>query len=387
MQIGFVDFSKEERNKVLATLKLLSTQTALDELGIGTIRDAYSDILFPGISTIQTRAKYFVLIPYLFELAAKKKLSSGNEFQRWINDHEDKLVGTLLRNSDDNENGIIGKNALRQKRTVKMKPSSIYWSGLRTFELVRNPSISLGAACNIAWSESQKKYETEVKIEGETFDDVTAGQGNIVLFSPIKTEEDFMKTASIELTFKEATYLEGRILKATMSEDSLLAFLLKNRINCNSFDEIPTDNLPAYMKKDYERAKDFADFIIGAHIRYNVIFSNYEDQKMIKTYNSWRSKFIEKNFDLSDILNRVSVNDSTARFCMDFMKGIYDNDVGLVDKLIVIRERNVKGDRSKLLKPKEYLYNNDRRIHYYRLNYRFGTAKTIIADIIKGLGG
>ncbi len=72
MQIGFVDFSKEERNKVLATLKLLSTQTALDELGIGTIRDAYSDILFPGISTIQTRAKYFVLIPYLFELAAKK---------------------------------------------------------------------------------------------------------------------------------------------------------------------------------------------------------------------------------------------------------------------------------------------------------------------------
>ncbi len=27
MQIGFIDFSKEERNKVLATLKLLGTQT------------------------------------------------------------------------------------------------------------------------------------------------------------------------------------------------------------------------------------------------------------------------------------------------------------------------------------------------------------------------
>ena len=57
MQIGFIDFSKEERNKILATLKLLGTQTALDELGIGVIRDAYADILFPGISTIQTRAK------------------------------------------------------------------------------------------------------------------------------------------------------------------------------------------------------------------------------------------------------------------------------------------------------------------------------------------
>ncbi len=72
MQIGFIDFSKEERNKILATLKLLGTQTALDELGIGVIRDAYADILFPGISTIQTSAKYFVLIPYLFNRAGKQ---------------------------------------------------------------------------------------------------------------------------------------------------------------------------------------------------------------------------------------------------------------------------------------------------------------------------
>ncbi len=100
----------------MATLKLLGSQTALDELGIGVIRDAYSDILFPGISTIQTRAKYFVLIPYLFDRAAKQKLSNGNEFYRWIHESEDKLVHTLLKNSDDAENGIIGKNALKQKK-------------------------------------------------------------------------------------------------------------------------------------------------------------------------------------------------------------------------------------------------------------------------------
>ncbi len=72
MQIGFIDFSREERNKVLATLRMLGTQNALDELGIGIIRDAYADIMFPGISTIQTRAKYFVLIPYLFSKAQAK---------------------------------------------------------------------------------------------------------------------------------------------------------------------------------------------------------------------------------------------------------------------------------------------------------------------------
>lgn len=66
MQIGYIDFSKEERDKVLATLKLLTVPSALDELGIGRIRDAFANKLFPGLSTIQTRAKYYVIIPYLF---------------------------------------------------------------------------------------------------------------------------------------------------------------------------------------------------------------------------------------------------------------------------------------------------------------------------------
>ena len=76
MQIGFVDYSHEERNRILSTLKLLGDQTALDELGIGVVRDAYSDLLFPGISTLQTRAKYFILIPYLFQ-SAKEQAEKG----------------------------------------------------------------------------------------------------------------------------------------------------------------------------------------------------------------------------------------------------------------------------------------------------------------------
>ncbi len=53
----------------------------------------------------------------------------------------------LVRNSGAEATGIIGKNALKQKRVVKMKPSSIYWNGLRTFEIVRNPGLSHKAAC------------------------------------------------------------------------------------------------------------------------------------------------------------------------------------------------------------------------------------------------
>lgn len=40
----------------------------LDELGIGSIRDTFSDELFPGTSTIQTRARYFLFVPWIMQM-------------------------------------------------------------------------------------------------------------------------------------------------------------------------------------------------------------------------------------------------------------------------------------------------------------------------------
>ena len=48
MKIGWIDFSKEQRGKVLSVLKLLAEPGAVDEIGIGIIRDSFADILFPG---------------------------------------------------------------------------------------------------------------------------------------------------------------------------------------------------------------------------------------------------------------------------------------------------------------------------------------------------
>ncbi len=64
-QIGWIDFSPTHRNKVMLVMDFFKEQGVIDELGLGTIRDAISDLLFPGTSTIQTRAKYFLLIPWI----------------------------------------------------------------------------------------------------------------------------------------------------------------------------------------------------------------------------------------------------------------------------------------------------------------------------------
>ena len=192
MQIGFIDFSQGERNRILSTLRLLGDQTALDELGIGSVRDAYADLLFPGISTLQTRAKYFVLIPYLFaqgeRLVQRGKLRSGKEFLTWLNGEEDRLVPVLVEHSRPGETGIIGSNALKQKRTVKMKPSAIYWSGLRTLGIVRRDKLSLPLACTLTVQRAKQQQALERNTEGETYDAQTAGDTGEALFLPIHPE-------------------------------------------------------------------------------------------------------------------------------------------------------------------------------------------------------
>ena len=63
MNLGWIDFSDNDRKKTMDVLRLFQEQGAVDELGIGVIRDGFANSFFPGTSTIQTRAKYFFIIP------------------------------------------------------------------------------------------------------------------------------------------------------------------------------------------------------------------------------------------------------------------------------------------------------------------------------------
>lgn len=386
MRIGFIDFSTEERNKVLSTLRLLDKQTALDELGIGMLRDFYADQLFPGISTIQTRAKYLVLIPYLFrQMEQQAGALSERDALAWLQGREDRLVGVLMANSPG-ENGIIGSLARKQKRAVKQKPSTIYWGALRTYGIVRADRISLATACRAAVYGAKRKKELEPKTDGETYDDSTAAHSGRALFSPLRLDYDLAREASIRLTRKEAEYIEEHIMRAPGSRDSLLAFLLRNRIRCESFDDIPAHLLPEGMARDYRLAAEFSRFIYGAHVRYNIIYANgcgIRDQGMEEEFFSWLEGI--SPCDLEPVLTRANCGYPLAAFCRHFLDAALRGDLTAMDELIIARERAVKGDRAKLCKPREFQYDPGRPIHFYPLDFRFNRAKVILGDILDGL--
>ena len=63
---SWVDFEEKDRQKMLEVIKMFQESDTRDELGIGTIRDAFSNMFFPGTTTIQTRVKYMLFIPWIY---------------------------------------------------------------------------------------------------------------------------------------------------------------------------------------------------------------------------------------------------------------------------------------------------------------------------------
>lgn len=79
MKIGYITFNSEEQQLVHDVIQQIS-QGAIDELGLGRIRDAFSDAMFPGMSTLHRKSKYFVLLPALYDQLSKKHLTKKMQF-------------------------------------------------------------------------------------------------------------------------------------------------------------------------------------------------------------------------------------------------------------------------------------------------------------------
>jgi hypothetical protein len=73
----WLDYSEQERRKMLDAIRLFKDQNTVDELGIGTVRDTFADLFFPGTGTVQTRARYFLFVPWMYLSIERRGVSSA----------------------------------------------------------------------------------------------------------------------------------------------------------------------------------------------------------------------------------------------------------------------------------------------------------------------
>src|SRR4051795_2981625 len=97
--LTWLDFSDAERKRALQAVELLSRPETRDELGLGAIRDAFANALFPGISTVQRRARYFLFVPWTFREAERRWAGRADAFER-TRRKELQLIEPLLGSED-----------------------------------------------------------------------------------------------------------------------------------------------------------------------------------------------------------------------------------------------------------------------------------------------
>lgn len=121
--LTWLDFSDAERKRALQVVELLGRPETRDELGLGAIRDAFANALFPGISTVQRRARYFLFVPWTFRDAEQRWAGRTDALER-ARRKELQLIDPLLHAGE--KDGVIGSSA---KANLRQVPSMIYWQG------------------------------------------------------------------------------------------------------------------------------------------------------------------------------------------------------------------------------------------------------------------
>jgi hypothetical protein len=76
--LAWIDHDTPARERTLRILSLFQERDTRDELGLGSVRDSFADQLFPGTSTIQTRLRYMLFVPWIYKPLEDKKTPSSS---------------------------------------------------------------------------------------------------------------------------------------------------------------------------------------------------------------------------------------------------------------------------------------------------------------------
>lgn len=403
LQIGWVDFSKEHRKRVLNVLSLLTQKGAVDELGIGVIRDRLADILFPGTSTIHTRAKYFFIVPWIMSDLEKQNLKPDLYLAKLV-DAENKMINVLKTSGGE---GIIGEISGER---LKRKPSEIYWNALQTYGIFRHYGLNMSKYTQIAGQLNEEKISKKMLLksdDGAPIDDRDAfGMSKLgPSWNIIEPPVNWQTNLDINLRLKEAQFLKEKIITSPGSRNSLWANILKDYSekakDVSEFMQLApfVKHMSEKIQTDYKLALDFSRLINGAHIRFNVIFfRNAEDKnqqaKYEKLWQVWVREMHEFNFsgwDTKAFLYRLNVQqDGTKVFVtrwVDYAKNAGRAGLAELDSFITRREEMIKGrERSKLYRAKELASADTKSMGIIgHLQYRWPNARRILRDIIEGL--
>ena len=412
MNLGYINFSSEEQLKMRQVIQAIQEHQAIDELGLGRIRDAFSNKLFPGISTLHKRAKYYAILPSLFWEAEKGLYKSANEVRAKVLNLEIMLTRQLLRGTDSINNwGITGSSVVdaaevENSRYVKYDPVYIYYGALVSYGMILTSSniYSLIYERSKTFRKQPPKYisQDEEKEMGDS--ELLSGNYQIFDCGGLSYTFDGYSPINIDLTFDEAKFIKEKIVVSPIAKDSFLATILRDDYPIGPAQKSYFDLgelWKKYMTEEhymiYTLSVRISKFQYLLRLVYNYVFYSRTDrteeaQKDFERYEQlkeeWKADICERSiFHALDFVGSTIQDNGSIKFCKEACSLInsssHESFLNL-QEIIINREKQTKGSsRSKLANPNKY--KGIDRIEAYFFDYRWGTVYNIISEIKKGL--
>ena len=381
----------------------LNEPGTLDELGIGTIRDTIADKLFPGTSTIQTRARYFLFIPWILQMVEDGSPRGAESRARHL---QNQLRDALVEAHDLNEPGVIGREA---GAALQRWPLDIYWWGTSEWGIRRNSESISSYFANLGrpsrWRLLGRALDEPV--EGRRDEAADSIPSNWAAVPP--PPDGFPGVASFALTPDEARFLIERVVLT--HPGSLLAHILQSDQDADVYSarypwNHPTAHAaPALVWEWLRDARLFSLVHRGAVLLYNLMLArklgNEERTNEFSTeLVAWSEEIISAGPDLalwdrSSMWNRLyganpRLRPRTQEFAdrwhelTSMQNGGSIGDSTEAQRLIREREHALKGARARLT----YAEARDRRKGFptaERLEFRWTQVQRITSDIMSPL--
>lgn len=411
MRLGWVDFSREARKRAMEALAALSGPGAVDELGFGTLRDAFADAFFPGTSTLQTRAKYFVLVPCAIRYALEHGMSL-RQVELECCRQMCTVSGPLA-----NKSGIIGSLSLdKGSGWIQRPPSEVYWAGMRKLGILRSPlppGLWFDRARRLVDDAKDGKPGKEWQ-EGVSDDPDTAFSGWKgdfdfpwkTLYCGFRTQWD-QQSLSPNLTPLEAKFLRERILRADGTRGTLFAWCLESRGRIPPADNAPDNDAPSVeaqspffrfaqsirhdVPKETRQLLDAAialnRLVFPAHVLHNCILGAHPDAADIWQTIKGEVPIWAKMVDLPTLfaLFPGRIPPPLEKFLQKLRNAFLRGNTAEAEVLVKQREIAVKPGRAKVLHPEKL--ESGKWVGGGWLDYRLKSAGRILRDIAAAKGG
>lgn len=386
--LAWIDFDEAERQRAQRIMALFQERESRDELGLGAIRDSIADHLFPGTSTIQTRLRYMLFIPWLLSRLEGRD-STASQLNVEGRNLEIRLADALKAGGETK--GVIGRDAGARLQRL---PSSVYWAGLGAWGIRQFPG-SRETYYAVLPAVRRRRQRSDVGAEGSEYIQSSNWHPGLPP-APV----NLLETASFRLTGDEAQFIRDRLVASART--SLLTWLAGQLHNgqCTYIWQHPAlGDFPAEARRLVQHAEIFSGVIHGAALLYNLQLAELRDREdWIEHYRDrlaqWAAELDEQrlaSWSLGDFWREVShpthtIRPALIRFVQDWVALTKVGAASLPDSeaaraLVRERERRLKTSQSRFVN-RTALDRWGGASGANQLSFRWGQAQSHLEDLL-----